>query len=117
MDEDRFINYSDQLFLNVADELNVKEVRLVFSTEPLIEAVYHYDTIKGESHGFTVELDGKEKEAPSTLIIILTKYFMGNILADMQKVRDLVSIGLNQRAKAGVKVRQPLQSLTLSWSL
>jgi isoleucyl-tRNA synthetase len=36
------------------------------------------------------------------------------IIADMKLARDLVTIGLELRAKAGIKVRQPLASFTLS---
>ncbi len=35
------------------------------------------------------------------------------ILTDMQKVRDVVTLGLEARAKAGIKVRQPLYTLNI----
>ncbi len=37
------------------------------------------------------------------------------ILEDMKKVREIVSLSLEARAKSGMKVRQPLQNLT-AWS-
>lgn len=37
-----------------------------------------------------------------------------NILTDMQTVRNVVSLALEQRAKAGIPVRQPLARMTLS---
>lgn len=36
------------------------------------------------------------------------------VLDEMKKVRDLVSLGLLERDKAGIKVRQPLQTLKIS---
>ncbi len=35
------------------------------------------------------------------------------VLTDMQKVRDIVTLGLEARAKAGIKVRQPLYTLNI----
>ena len=37
------------------------------------------------------------------------------IIEEMQKVRDIVSLGLKERQKAGIPVRQPLNKLTVSW--
>ncbi len=36
-----------------------------------------------------------------------------NILSEMATIRELISGGLNQRASAGIKVRQPLASITV----
>ena len=38
----------------------------------------------------------------------------GSLVTNMALVRDVISNGLNQRAAQGIKVRQPLQSVTLS---
>lgn len=39
------------------------------------------------------------------------------LLTSMQKVRDIVSLGLEARAAAGIKVRQPLATLTIPHAL
>lgn len=38
------------------------------------------------------------------------------LLADMEHVREIVSLGLEARARAGIKIRQPLASLTIQKS-
>lgn len=111
--ETKFINYADMMLLNIADELNVKEIRLKIADKPEISVVYRYDTINGESEGYTVEVDKKAREAPKTKLIGLTAFLTGDVRRDMQKVRAIVSEGLRQRGKAGVKVRQPLQAVTI----
>jgi isoleucyl-tRNA synthetase len=40
----------------------------------------------------------------------------GIILEDMAKVREVITQGLAQRAEAGIRVRQPLQSVSVAWS-
>jgi isoleucyl-tRNA synthetase len=39
----------------------------------------------------------------------------GIILEDMAKVREVITQGLAQRAEAGIRVRQPLQSVSVAW--
>ena len=92
-------NYLEQMLLNIADELNVKEVIL---EKDNVYATYLYDTISGESIGFK---SGEE--------IMASLLFSGDVLSDMEIVRDIVSNGLNLRAQTKVKVRQPLRSITI----
>ncbi len=40
-----------------------------------------------------------------------------NVLESMKKTRELASLGLEARQKSGIKVRQPLQSLTITENL
>ena len=40
-----------------------------------------------------------------------------NIIAEMDIVRDIVSIGHEQRSRAGIKVRQPLPSVTIQQNI
>lgn len=91
-------NYICELLEQVACELNVKEVRFQLSGE---EFVYHYDTLQNK----TIEFDGWQ--AASVL-------FRGDILDDMKTVRNFIKKGLLQRSEANIKVRQPLQSITLT---
>lgn len=39
--------------------------------------------------------------------------FTGDVIKDMAKVRECVKEGLKQRSEAKIKVRQPLQSVTI----
>ncbi len=41
----------------------------------------------------------------------------GTVITDMDKVRDLVTLGLEARQKANIKVRQPLTSITIAENL
>ena len=41
----------------------------------------------------------------------------GTVIVDMEKVRDLVTLGLEARQKSNVKVRQPLASITIAENL
>ena len=100
--EEKFKYYCDQLLQNVADELNVKEVRLNIASKPKIDVVLKWDTLELKSNGFEVQVDGKVKEAPDTLNIALVNMFTGNILEDMEKVRDIVNKGLNQRSEGKI---------------
>jgi hypothetical protein len=92
-------DYCEQLLLNVADELNVKRVEI---EKDNVFATYHYDTLTGQGKGF----EGNEWTMAALL-------FSGNILDDMQKVRDIVANGLRQRSEARIKVRQPLSRVTI----
>lgn len=94
-------HYIEQMLLNIADELNVKEV-VIEDKHTGIYGTYKYDTITGNSLGF----DGDEW-------LMGAKLFNGNIIDDMSKVREIVSDGLKQRSDNNVKVRQPLQSVTV----
>lgn len=93
--------YIENMLLNVADELNVKEV-VIESEEAKVYATYYYDTLSGTSIGFK----GDEWQM-ATLI------FTGDVVKDMEFVRDTVNVGLRQRADSKIKVRQPLQRITL----
>lgn len=90
--------YISQMLELVAAELNVKQVILKNGKH---SCVYNYDTL----HGKTISLENMETGAP---------YFTGDVITDMQKVRDLCSMGLKQRSSAGIPVRQPLQSITVN---
>lgn len=97
-------NYIEGLLENVADELHVKEVRLLVpaSDTSAKEIVYGFDTIKKQGIGI-------KKGWPYWSLV-----FSGDILEDMEIVRGCVAEGLKQRAEAGIKVRQPLQSITIT---
>lgn len=92
-------NYIEQLLENVADECNVKHIIL---EHKFARSTYSYDTMYNKSIGL-------DEEWPLFSLI-----FSGNISEDMKKVMDLVSEGLKQRAVAKIKVRQPLNDLTIS---
>lgn len=93
-----FSEYASGLLEHVADELNIKEIRFDTQYGPV---VYHYDIIRQKGVGF---------DKPELSSQVLT----GNLMEDMDTVRRWVNIGLSQRSKAGIKVRQPLQSMTIS---
>jgi len=80
--------------------LCVEEVRLVVEGHLII---YGFDTIRQKGVGI-------KKGWPYWSLI-----FTENIIEDMQKVRGYVNEGLKQRADAKIKVRQPLQSLTIRY--
>lgn len=92
-------NYIEQLLESVADECNVKEVIL---KHPFATTIYSFDTVSSESIGLDDEW------------MLWSLIFTGNIREDMQKVRDIVKEGLKQRHNAKIKVRQPLQSITVT---
>jgi len=92
--------YAEEMLLNVADELNVKEVIL---KKDGVYATYRYDTLTGKSIGFS---NGEE-----AMVALL---FTGNVIEDMRRVRQIIKDGLNERAQAKIKVRQPLQSITIN---
>ncbi len=62
-----------------------------------------------ESVHFTVWPD----ESESVVEKVKEIFVKDTTLADMQKVRDIVSLALEARSKAGIKVKQPLSTLTL----
>ena len=98
------INYTTNMLTNITDELNIKHV---YIKDMMNGDTYDfaYDTITGEAKGFT-----SDEEAIKASACL----FSGNIMDDMQFVRDVVSKGLSLRSEAGVKVRQPLNSITVS---
>jgi hypothetical protein len=89
--------YICQLLEQIAGELNVKEIILERDD---VYGVYHYDTLQNK----TVSFDD---------YLIASLLFTGNILQDMETVREITSQGLKQRQKANIPVRQPLQRFTL----
>ena len=80
---DTLKDYCEQLIEQIRDEVNVKEV--IFQV--------------GNQAGTDWRL--------------ATLWFTGDILHDMDMVRESVKEGLKQRADAKIKVRQPLQSITM----
>ncbi len=92
-------NYVEDMLLNVADELNVKEIII---EKRDVYANYRYDTTTGNGIGF----DNDEWMMASLL-------FTGDVMRDMETVRDLVRRGPSERSAASIKVRQPLQSITI----
>lgn len=67
----------------------------------LAEHIYQTVKTKGESESVHLETWPESTGADETL------------LAEMKKVRDVVSVALQVRAKANIKVRQPLASLVI----
>ena len=101
--KESFISYADNMLQNIADELNLRRIDLVPDNgeEPVM---YNYDTIHGTSLGFNDHPD---------LLFILGKFFTGGVVEDMEMVRTVVNVGLAQRNTAGIKVRQPLSSISI----
>lgn len=67
-----------------------------------------------------VYLDVKDENEPESVHLCgwpKTKNVNQEILDDMKKARDIVSLGLLERQKVDIKVRQPLQSLTINEKL
>lgn len=95
-------NYVNEMLSHIADELNIKEIIIKHGD---LRYVYEWDTIKGRIIGF--ENSGKA-------IIAGMLLFSGSVLDDMEYVRQVIKDGLRQRSEAGIKVRQPLQSVTIS---
>lgn len=90
--------YIEDLLELIAEEVNIKEIRLVHD---YATAVYRFDTVHGESAGL-------DDEWP-----LFSMIFSGDISDDMKRVREYCQEGLRQRSEAKIKVRQPLQSITL----
>ncbi len=67
-------------------------------------AEYVYGSVKGEKESVHLE------EWPKGIDSRSTKHDLG-IIEKMREVRKIVSLGLEERAKAGMKVRQPLAVL------
>lgn len=93
----QFKQYAEDLLENIADELNVKEVHI---NTKYGTAVYKYDTMKQKGIG----IDD---------YALASEIFTGDILKDMSFVRQTVTGGLQQRSEAKIKVRQPLQKVTI----
>ncbi|MCI5108886.1 MAG: class I tRNA ligase family protein [Candidatus Pacebacteria bacterium] len=70
-----------------------------------------YQDLKTDADPESVHLESWPEEKVSFWKDIFAK--KKNILDDMIKVRDVISEALEKRASAGIKVRQPLQSLTV----
>ncbi len=69
-----------------------------------------YKEMNGEKESVHLE------EWPSTEQSIFSRIFKSKtpkILEEMKEVRNIVSLGLEERAKEGIKVRQPLQKLKI----
>jgi hypothetical protein len=114
--KNKWLKYCGQLLENLADELNIQQVRFSLNSTPPAYVIYKFDTLKGRGVGFSVEVDNKTVEAPNTILIVLTGFFKGNTLEDMAVVRSIISEGLRQRAVAGIKLRQPLSAITINES-
>lgn len=100
---EKFKEYFEQMLEIMASECNVKQI--VYNYESPAgwqQSIYSYDTIQGKSIGI-------DKEWP-----IFVFMFTGNVQEDMKKVREIVKSGLKQRMDSKIKVRQPLQSITIS---
>ncbi len=57
---------------------------------------------------------GKDKESVHLSEWPIFGRFDSNILVEMKRARDVVKLGLLEREKAGIKVRQPLQKISTS---
>ena len=62
-------------------------------------------------------LDWPEADSPSIIERLFGKDKSEEVVSEMKKVRQIVSLGLDARMKANIKVRQPLQRLTIKQSL
>lgn len=118
----------EQLCLLLCNELNMhsitwhigtrdnKLITMKFSTNL---GFYKNGEEPGEKHMTTLSIDGKPEklsERMKTLgYIKLMKQLnlTGDIINDMQMIRDLCSTLHTKRKNAGIKVRQPLQGITL----
>jgi hypothetical protein len=94
-------DYMEQLLENVADEVNVKEVIAKRGDD---KSVYSFDTVHRKSIG----LDDNWA--------LYSFLFSGDLHDDMNIIRKLCTTGLDQRSKEKIKVRQPLNSLTIDVS-
>lgn len=98
--EDKLKNYIMGLLELITAELNIKQV-IIKSGE--LVSIFDYDTLKNK----TIGIDENWK--------LYSMIFSGNILEDMEIVRQKCKEGHTERQKAGINVRQPLQSITLSF--
>lgn len=93
-------NYISNLLLQIADELNVKEV-ILYSND--VSSTYRFNTMSGDEIGFEHENEW----------MLWSLFFTGEIIDDMAKVREVVKEGLKQRQESNIKVRQPLSKVEL----
>ncbi len=71
-----------------------------------------YQKLRGESDAKSVHLDAWPVALePSFFTKLLGRDKREEMLSDMEKTRKIVSLGLDARMKANIKVRQPLASL------
>ncbi len=77
-----------------------------------------YQKLRVESDVLSVHLEAwPETDKPSLLAKLLHADKSAKLLEDMKKTRQIVSLGLDARMKANIKVRQPLASLFVKKSL
>lgn len=91
-------NYIEDLLCIVASECNVKQI---IGTVGGIETVFNFDTLHNKKIGIDEQYN------------LFSLIFSGNVIEDMKTVEELCSSGLKQRNRAKIKVRQPLQSITV----
>ena len=88
--------YIEQLLEQIADEVNVKQVVLERDD---VYAIYKFDTLK--------------RKGSMEDWVFASLLFDGDIIRDMEKVREIIAVGLKQRAEHKIKVRQPLLKITI----
>lgn len=91
-------NYILGLLELITAELNVKQV--IIKSGDLV-SVFDYNTLENKVIG----IDENWK--------LYSRIFSGNILKDMEVVRQKCKEGHTQRQKVGINVRQPLQRIVL----
>lgn len=91
-------NYVEGLLALICEEVNIKQVIVEKNG---VQSIFSYDTINEKPLGF-------DDNFP-----IFSLIFTGNIREDMQTIRSICSDGLKQRSDGKIKVRQPLQSITI----
>ncbi len=73
-----------------------------------------FQSVKGNDDAESVHLAEWPLKEKKLFTKLFSKPRSSSLLDEMQEVRRVVSLGLEARQKAGIKVRQPLQKLTVN---
>jgi hypothetical protein len=95
-------DYCAQLLKQVTEELNIH--RVILRVEDITTEYWNHTFVpNGEKPKIGFKGDWR----------LASMFFTGDVLKDMAEVREIVKVGLKQRADAKIKVRQPLDSITI----